>query len=260
MPYKDHEPIDLAAANFVVGQLEGFEKDNITNAFAGFVDEVLGKINDGKEATVYLCRADADAIASGTVDQPYLAAKMYRARKFRNFENDRSYRNFDKMRDKRLARAMRGKTRKGQRAFHGQWIESEWQSLTRLWELGVRVPRPYLHYADGILMGYIGTDAGPAPRLINCRLDDSTAGILLAAILDDLKLMIEGNLVHGDFSAYNILFDGERHTIIDVPQAVDTRVSPDAYNLFQRDLINLEKYFSRYHLTVPVDELMHRYF
>ena len=260
MPYKDHEPIDLATANFVVGQLEGFEKDNITNAFAGFVDEVLGKINDGKEATVYLCRADADALKNGRVDQPYLAAKMYRARKFRNFDNDRTYRNFDKMRDKRLARAMRGKTRKGQSAFHGQWIESEWQSLTRLWDLGVSVPRPYLHYPDGILMGYVGTNDGPAPRLVNCRLDDETATSLLDAILRDVRLMIEGNLVHGDFSAYNILFDGDRHTIIDVPQAVDPRVTPDAYSLFQRDLINLEKYFSRYGLTVPVTEMMRRYF
>ena len=35
---------------------------------------------------------------------------------------------------------------------------------------------------------------------------------------------------------------------------------PDAYNLFQRDLLNVEKYFSKYGLTVPVTELLSRYF
>jgi len=260
MSYKDYEPFDLASGDFKIHQLEGFEIDNITNAFGGYVDEVLGKINDGKEATVYLCRTTPAMLESGTVDNAFLAAKIYRARHFRNFDNDKRYRNLGKIRDRRLAKAMRGRSRKGQRAFHNQWIDAEWKYLALLYELGVHVPRPYMHYADGILMDYIGTATGPAPRLVNCRLDQDEARVLLDGILADVERMVESDIVHGDFSAYNILYDGRTHTIIDMPQAVDMRVTPDAYNLFQRDLLNIEKYFSKYGLAVPVRELLSRYF
>ena len=260
MSYKDHEPFDLAAGNFLIGQLEGLEIDNIINTFAGYVGEVLGKINNGKEATVYLCRAAEQAAGASEIEDRLLAAKMYRARKFRNFDNDRQYRNFGKVRDRRLAKAMRGKTRKGQKAFHSQWIENEWKCLTHMWELGVRVPRPYLHYADGILMAHVGDGKSAAPMLVNCRLEAGEADRLLDAILEDVAVMIQNHVVHGDLSAYNILYDGEHHTIIDMPQAVDVRVTPDAWSLFERDLLNIEKYFARYSLAVPVREMMREYF
>jgi RIO kinase 1 len=250
MSYKDYDPHDLARADFKIHQLEGLEKDNVLNAFAGYVDDVLGKINDGKEATVYLCQSRDE----------YLAAKIYRARHFRHFDTDRTYRNFSKMRDRRMAKAMRGKSKRGQHAFHTHWIDSEWKILQQLHEIGVSVPKPYLQSADGILMEYIGNENGPAPRLVNCRLQQEEAESLLPHVIEDLELMIENDVVHGDFSAYNILYDGSVHRVIDVPQAVDPRVTPDAYNLFQRDLINIEKYFAKYGLTLPIDDLMRRYF
>ena len=72
MKHRDYEPVDLQRAGFKVHQLEGFEKDNIENAFTGYVLGVLGKINDGKEASVYLCRtehgleADRGGLAAGS--------------------------------------------------------------------------------------------------------------------------------------------------------------------------------------------------
>jgi serine/threonine-protein kinase RIO1 len=39
---------------------------------------------------------------------------------------------------------------------------------------------------------------------------------------------------------------------------VDIRLVPDAYNLLQRDLINLGKYFKRYELEIPVDDWMRK--
>lgn len=260
MVSKDHEPFDLIGGGYKIHQLEGLEAGNIESAFTGYVSEVLGKVNVGKEATIYLCRTDDTLLQRGVVSEPYIAAKIYRARQFRNFDNDHSYRSFDKMRDRRLAKSMRGKSKRGQRAFHNHWIDSEWRNLKRMFDLGISVPRPYLHSADGILMSYIGNESGPTPLLVNCRLDEAVAARLLESILADVVLMVENNLIHGDFSAYNILFDGSKHTIIDVPQAVDARVSQDACNLFQRDLINIDKYFSRYGLSVPVEAMMRKYF
>lgn len=251
MSYKDHEPFDLARAEFKIHQLEGFEKDNITNSFAGYVNEVIGRINDGKEATVYLCRAP---------DGNHLAAKIYKARHFRHFDTDRNYRNFGKMRDRRLARAMRGGSKKGKQAFHKHWIDSEWRMLNALFDMGVRVPKPHAHSDDGILMDFVSDGQGPAPRLVNCRLEPDEAARLLGAILADAGTMIENDIVHGDFSAYNILYDGSQHCIIDLPQAIDVRLAPDAYSLFQRDLVNIERYFAKYGLAVPIEEMMRQYF
>lgn len=260
MSGKDYEPFDLANNPYQIHQLAALEQDNVTNAFGGYVDEVLGKINDGKEATVYLCRASADLVAEGTIEAPYLAAKMYRPKRFRNFDNDASYRNFGKMRDRRMAKAMRGKSKQGKKAFHNHWIDSEYRQLIAMHEAGIRVPRVYLQAADGILMDYVGTGHGPAPRLVNCRLESEEAERLLAGIMEDVERMIDHDIVHGDLSAYNILYDGNVHTVIDVPQAVDARTTPEAYTLFQRDLENVGKYFARYGLEVPVDEMMRRYF
>ena len=65
------------------------------------MSEVVGMINDGKEATVYLCRARPSAEAE------FVAAKMYRARKFRAFANETTYINPEKIQDRRMAKAIR---------------------------------------------------------------------------------------------------------------------------------------------------------
>ena len=148
MSYKDYEPVDLARAGFKIHQLEALEKDNIENAFAGYVAEALGQINDGKEATVYLCRGGE------ITDGGYLAAKMFKARVFRSFNTDRNYRNFSKHRDKRMAKAMARRSKKGEAAFHKHWIASEWRYLNLLFDAGVRVPKPYAQSNDGVLMEY----------------------------------------------------------------------------------------------------------
>ena len=260
MSNKDYEPINLEQSNFYRHELQGYEVDNILNVFNGFVEAVNGRINDGKEATVYLCKPTAESWTSGLVKHKYLAAKMYKANKFRGFENDRSYRNFDKFKDKRLAKVMKKKSKKGQKAFRNHWIESEWDYLNLLHDAGVNCPKPYALYDDGILMSCFLEAEVAAPRLIDCMLTNAEAEVVLNDIINDVKLMAENNIVHGDLSAYNILFNGVQHCIIDIPQAVDIRITPDAYNLFQRDLQNLQKYFNRYDLEVPVAALLQEVF
>ncbi len=251
MSYRDYEPVDLARAGFKVHQLEGFEKDNIENAFAGFVLEVLARINDGKEATVYLCRAGAS-----TADFQLAAAKIFKPRNFRHFNTDRNYRNFGKMRDRRKAKHMRGKSASGQIAFHRQWVQSEWDQLQRLHEIGIRVPRPIARYDDGVLMEYIGDQDGPARRLVDCRLDAAELDHVGEQLYADVGRMLEHGIVHGDLSPYNILFDGEDIVIIDVPQAMDMRDVPDAYAMMSRDLSNLERWFEKHGRVVPFMELL----
>ena len=239
MTYRDYEPVDLQRAGFKIHQLQGFEKDNIENAFAGFVLRVIGKINDGKEATVYLCRMEQGSALT------WAAAKIFKSRTFRHFNTDRNYRNFGKMRDRRAAKLMRGRSNKGDEAFHKQWVKSEWRMLNRLHELGVRVPIPIAEYTDGVLMEFIGTIDGAAPRLVNCRLEESELQEVAARLFDDVETMLYNDIVHGDLSAYNILYDGADPVIIDVPQAMDLKTTPEAIDMLQRDLSNLDTFFER---------------
>ena len=57
------------------------------------------------------------------------------------------------------------------------------------------------------------------------------------------------HLVHGDLSAYNMLWHAGRARMIDVPQAVELHGRPDGFAYLARDVANLERYFARYGLS-----------
>jgi RIO kinase 1 len=44
------------------------------------------------------------------------------------------------------------------------------------------------------------------------------------------------NVVHGDLSAYNLLWDGQRLVAIDFPKASDPRLNPNAARLLAKDI------------------------
>ena len=66
------------AGGFTRGMLEGLERKMILQVFSKHVDTVDYRINDGKEATVYLCRSVPEQVRV-----PFVAAKVYRDRRFR---------------------------------------------------------------------------------------------------------------------------------------------------------------------------------
>jgi RIO kinase 1 len=251
MSYKDYEPVDLARADFKIHQLESLEKDNIENAFAGYVKEALGQINDGKEATVYLCLGEDS-------HPPLLAAKVFKARHFRHFNTDKNYRNLGKQRDRRMAKAMKKNSRKGEVAFHRHWIESEWRYLNRLNDGGVRVPVPVAQSDDGVLMEFVGDACGAAPRLVNTALEADALQGCAEKLAGYVKVMLAMGVVHGDLSAYNILYHDNEPVIIDVPQAMEINETPEAFNMMHRDLTNLESYFNRKGVDYPFVELLYQ--
>ena len=68
--------------------------------------------------------------------------------------------------------------------------------------------------------------------------------------------MLEHDLVHGDLSAYNILYwDGEI-TLIDFPQVVSLQGNPDAYTILQRDIRRVCEYFARQGVRCDADSIM----
>ena len=234
----DEGSIDLMGGGFTRGMLAELEAKMLLQVFSKYISSVDGKVNDGKEATVYLCCSKLEGI-------DYLAAKVYRDRRFRGFANNAEYADTGRIRDRRLSKAVRKGSKIGRKVSQRLWVEREWQALTLLRGAGVSVPRPYDHAADAILMEFIGGDGAAAPMLAQVKLDLESARRAYGAILQDVELLLANGLVHGDLSAYNVLYQEGRPRVIDLPQVVELDAATDAWTLFYRDLENIGSYFIR---------------
>jgi RIO kinase 1 len=228
-----------------------YERGWLTDSLGGFFeahwfDDVLRMVKGGKEASVYLCQANP------TTHSDYLAAKVYRPRQFRNLKNDHLYRegriNLDAnghvIKDDRANHAMAKKTEYGMELLHTSWIEHEFLTLEILHKAGVDVPLPYTRANNAILMGYIGDLDLPAPALIDVELTHSEARQLFQRVLHNIELMLANDRIHGDLSAFNILYWDGDITLIDFPQAMHPDQSPNTYRIFERDVTRVCEYFA----------------
>jgi RIO kinase 1 len=203
----------------------------------GLIDDVLGVVKSGKEATVYLCSASAGAL---------LAAKVYRSREVRQFANAATYQE-GRLRGvtRRDARAMTQKSRAGREMAFGRWVSDEDATLTLLYASGVAVPAPIAMSERVIVMEYVGDERAPAPVLASVRLDRDEAERVFALLIRNVEKMLACDRVHGDLSAYNVLYHNGDLRIIDFPQAVDARFNSNARSLLERDIDNLCRHFER---------------
>ncbi|MEW5871940.1 MAG: RIO1 family regulatory kinase/ATPase [Chloroflexota bacterium] len=215
-----------------------------------WLNDVLSLVKGGKEAHVYQCLANPSVKG---LDQPYLAAKVYRPRQFRNLRNDHMYRegraNLDEdgreIIDDRMQRAISKRTTFGQGLMHTSWIEHEMQTLRLLHAAGVDVPVPLASGHNAILMGFIGDEDAPAPTLNSIDLDPIEAKQLYARVLRNIEIMLANNRIHGDLSAYNILYWEGEISLIDFPQAIDPNTNSSAFRIFERDVTRVCEYFTR---------------
>ncbi len=239
---------------FASSFLEGHrDRDWIISSLAafhakGYITDVVGVVKSGKEATVYRCE--------GQQDGKQLAVKIYRPRMFRSLQNDATYReNRTAGKDRRSQKAMDQMSRRG-RAFRMEsWIHFEFDTLKQLFCAGVAVPEPIDCHGNAILMEYIGDECEPAPMLQHADLDHARAEILCKGLVRDVELMLACDRVHGDLSAFNVLYWHERAIIIDFAQAVDARSGPDVFGLLSRDVGNLARFFSKFGVSVDPEYL-----
>ena len=233
------------------------ERQWIVSSLGDFYDQqwltdVLRLLKGGKEASVYQCTADP-AITTG-----YIAAKVYRPRQFRNLKNDHLYREGRERLDSDgnvivdggKHHAMDKRTAYGLELMHTSWIEHEFKTMQILHAAGVDVPVPYASGNNAILMQYIGADEMPAPTLNTLELPLPEARLLLDRVLFNIDRMLTHHRIHGDLSAFNILYWEGNITLIDFPQAIDPRQNRNAYQIFERDVVRIGDYFSRQGVTV----------
>jgi len=125
------------------------------------------------------------------------------------------------------------------------WISYEIKALQTLHAAGADVPQPFASGDNAILMTYLGGDESAAPTLNTVELTSSEARPLFQRLLHNVEIMLAHGLVHGDLSAYNVLYWEGEVTLIDFPQVISPRFNSNAYHIFERDLTRLCEYFNR---------------
>lgn len=214
----------------------------------GLITDVLARVKGGKEANVYRCAAHP---ATGL---NLVAAKVYRPRMFRNLRNDKMYRegremlNTDgkviKKTDHRIMRAIGKKTAFGEQVSHTSWLMYEFTTLERLYNAGASVPQPISSADNALLMGYCGDEHLAASTLSEIRLEVDEARDLFNVVMKNIEIMLQNGMIHGDLSAYNLLYWEGEITLIDFPQVTNSRNNSNAMEILQRDIERVCEYFA----------------
>jgi len=203
----------------------------------GLIDEVIGQLMSGKEATVYVVRC-ADTIR---------CAKVYKDATQRSFKKSASYQEGRKVKNSRQARAMEKGSRYGRKMQEEVWQNAEVDALYRLASAGVRVPQPHICFEGVLLMDLVvDAEGNPAPRLNDVQLDEELAMEFHGMLINQVVRMLCAGIVHGDLSEYNILVGDSGPVIIDLPQAIDAAANSTAAEMLERDVNNLRTYFSSF--------------
>ena len=273
-PERHFKYVRAANAEFLNGQDDSSRSFNFTYQAARFeewwlleslgdfyehkwISDVLRRLKGGKEASVYLCKAVAESEAG------LVAAKVYRPRSLRNLKNDGQYRagrvdldaegnSIVKSAD---IHAMAKRSSYGEELRHQSWISYEFQTLEILRTAGADVPRPYAMEKNAILMDYIGDLASAAPTLNTVTLEPEEVRPLFDRIIWNVDLLLSNDRIHGDLSAYNILYWDGDITLIDFPQVVPPESNPTAWTIFQRDVTRICQYFAAQGLKVSARKL-----
>ena len=256
------EKLDLSVdTTYRPGRFEtGWLLESLQDFFdQALIVDILSSVKGGKEANVYRCQAHP---ATG---RDLLAAKVYRPRMFRNLRNDALYREGRdtltadatpvKKTDQRIMRALNKKTAFGQAVAHTSWLMHEFTALKSLHAAGVNVPEPVAVNGNTILMGFVGDAHYAAPPLESVALDRDEAAAVFTQVLGDIETMLQLGLIHGDLSAYNLLYWQGRAVVIDFPQVIRSTSNHMARAILRRDIERVCAYFAAQGVERDADAL-----
>ena len=210
------------------GVFDSYTSINLGKLMAkGIIQEFVGIISAGKEANVYF--------AIGLDDRP-LAVKIYKI----DPQNTKWMKNYI-IGDPRFK-----KIGTSTHKIIYNWCKKELKNLKQMERHGIIVPSPIISRDNLLVMSFIGESNGsPAPRLKDVDQLTDPKKTLDFVINQIKKMYIEAHLVHGDLSAFNILYYNEEPIIIDVSQAVSV-YHYNAPVFLKRDIINVLKYFKQF--------------
>jgi RIO kinase 1 len=197
----------------------------------GTIEEIHGVVRAGKESRVYWGK---DKQGNELAIKIYLTVSAeFRKGMLKYIEGDKRFKG----------------VKHDTRSLIFAWAQKEYKNLEQAIAAKVRVPRPIAVKSNVLIMEFIGKDGTRAPSLR--ELPIKTPAKTYEVLLEYLRrLYSKAELVHGDLSEYNIMMLRGRPILFDMSQAVPLS-HPMAQYLLNRDLTNLNKFFSRLGIEVP---------
>ncbi|ABP94829.1 Non-specific serine/threonine protein kinase [Metallosphaera sedula] len=202
------------------------------------IESILGAIASGKEAKVYPAK---------TRDGKYIALKIYYTSTASHKRAIRRYVSLDRRVEVRFSST---------KEMIYAWARKEFGNLQKMFEAGVRVPKPFLLIKNVLAMEFVGDGISKAPLLVD--LEEVTQE-LYDEIIRQIEVMVtKAQLIHGDLSEFNVMVKDELPYIIDVGQAIPVWAE-NSLSLLERDINNINRFFEERGIdVVPVKELLNR--
>ena len=136
------------------------------------------------------------------------------------------------------------------------WTKKEFKNLELLQKVGIKAPKPIVFIKNVLVMEYIGTKNKPAPLLKDVILEKPDE--IFKIIIDYIKIMYEkAGLVHGDMSAYNVMFHKKKPYLIDLGPGVLIE-HPNSHEYLKRDIHNITYYFKKYNIKADEGKIYNK--
>ncbi|MEZ4692025.1 MAG: RIO1 family regulatory kinase/ATPase [Ignavibacteria bacterium] len=145
-------------------------------------------------------------------------------------------------------------SRTGINAHQILWVNEEFRQMKFLYEAGIPVPRPIASSGLVVVMEFIGEDEEAAPRISDLTMKEEEAREAFSQSLNILEKIVSTGRIHGDYSAYNLLWNKGKAVVIDFPQVVNFISNTSAKELLRRDISSLFKSFKKYRFRDLPDE------
>ncbi|MGI0102338.1 MAG: serine protein kinase RIO [Nitrosotalea sp.] len=194
---------------------------------SGTISYVNGVVGSGKEAKMYWA-VDHDG--------KDVALKIYLVTAS-SFKKRKPY----LVGDPRFSRI-----KKGTRNMVELWAQKEFRNLIQCVKSGIPSIKPIRVLKNVLILEFVGKNGVPAKTLVESEINENDYRDSISIIS---QLYKKAELVHADFSEYNIFKTENGLILFDLGSAVDIR-HRNAKEFLQRDIANISRFFAKRGLTV----------
>ena len=194
---------------------------------SGTISYVNGIIGSGKESKMYWA---VDPDGNNVALKIYLVTAS-------NFKKRQPY----LVDDPRFSRI-----KKGTRNLVELWAQKEFSNLTQCAKRGIPTIKPIRVLKNVLVLEFVGKNGVPAKTLVESEVDENDYKDAISIIS---QLYKKAELVHADFSEYNIFKTENGLVLFDLGSAIDIR-HRNAKEFLQRDITNISRFFAKRGLTV----------
>ncbi len=205
---------------------------------SGILYEVNGVISSGKEARVYWGKNKEGKDLAVKI---YLTSSAdFKKGMIKYIEGDKRFKN----------------VKRDTKSLFSAWAQKEFKNLEEADRAKVRVPKPIAVENNVLILEFIGKNGESAPSLKEQSPEDPEK--IYKTLLTYLRrLYKKAQLVHGDLSEYNLMIWKGKLYMFDMSQTVPTS-HPLAQYLLNRDITNVNRFFSRLRVNVLSNEEVYR--